>query len=142
MFGDVGVALQQTGVLRALIVRALGNLLGQPFLLPFQLVQLAEGCQGLVDDRTHGVGHHLLRQVAHRLAAGHDEGAAFGFLPAAENLQQSGFTRPIHTNKADPIVVGDVECDVFKKVSAGKLNREIINAYHPDICWSSRSQKS
>ena len=86
MLRHLVVTVQQLCVFSTLVIGTLGNLGSEPFLLTFQVIQLTEGRESLLEDCADSVGHHLLRQISHRLSAGHDEGAAFWFLPAAENL--------------------------------------------------------
>ena len=87
VFRHLVMAFQQTCVFGALVVCAFGYLRRQAFLLVFEVVDGAEGRQGLFEHRADAVGHHLLRQITHRLSAGDDDGAALGLLPPAEYLQ-------------------------------------------------------
>ena len=123
VFGQLVVAFQKACIFCTLIVGAIGDFSGEAFLLSLEVVEGAESGESFLKDGTDGVGHHLLRQVTHGLARRHDEGAALRLLPAAENLQKGGFAGPIQTNKADPVVVGDVECYILKEFGTSKLNR-------------------
>ena len=130
MLGHLVVALQEPRIFGTLVVGTFGYLGGEAFLLTFQVVEGAEGREGLLEDGAHTVGHHLLRQVAHRLARGDDEGAALRLLPATENLEEGGLAGTVHAHETYTVVVADVEGDVVKEVGAGELYRQIIYTDH------------
>ena len=117
------VAVEQLLVFAAFVVGAVGNLLGELLQLRFEGVDVREGRKGFVE-HTHGaVGNHLLRQVAHALAFGNDDGARFGLLLPRNDFHQGRFAGAVLTHKANTVAVGNVESYVVEKVGAGKLYR-------------------
>ena len=130
VLGDIAVALQESGIVVRLIVGAFGDLGSQPLQLAFHLIQLAESRQRLFNHRAHSVGHHLLRQVAHRLARSHHNGAALGLLPSTQDLQQRRLAGAVHAHQANTVVVADVEGDILEKVGPRELDRKVVNADH------------
>ena len=123
LLGDVVVAVEEPGVVVGLVVGALGNLVGEPFLESHEVVDAAEGGEGLVDNGAGGVGDHLLGEVADLLAGGDDHGARLGLLPAAEDLEERRLAGAVLAHEANAVVVGDVEGDVVEQVGAGELHR-------------------
>ena len=141
VFRHLVVPFQQACVFSALIVGAFGNLRRQAFLLALQVVDDAESRHGFLEHRADTVGHHLLRQVAHRLAGSHDEGAAFGFLPTTEYLEQRRLAGTVHADESNAVVVADIEDDVVEEVGAGELNRQVVYTNQSLMVCKSKRQR-
>ena len=99
-------------------------------MLALEIIEGAESRESLLEDSTNGVGHHLLRQVAHGLARSNDEGATLRLLPSAEDLQQGRLACAIHAHETNTVVITNIKGDVVEEVGTGELYRKVVDANH------------
>ena len=130
LFGYLVVAVEQSRIVVGLIVGALGNLVSQLLLKGHQVIDTTESRKGLVYYCAGGVGHHLLRQIAHLLTRGDDHRACLRLLPAAEYLHQGRLSRTILPHQPHAVVVSNIESHFIKQISPGELHRQIIDSNH------------
>ena len=127
LLSHLAVAVEELLIVRRGVVLALGNLLLHARQFFLHGLYPVEGREGLVEHRALAVGHHLLRQIAYRLARGDDHRARLGLLESGEDFEQRRLTGAVLAHEAYAVTVGDIESDIVEKVGACKLDREIID---------------
>ena len=91
---------------------------------------MSEGGEGFVEHTHRAVGNHLLRQIAHALLFGNDDGACLWILLSSDDFHQRGLAGAVLSHEANTVAVGDVEGNIVEKVGSGELHRQVVYGYH------------
>ena len=122
--------VQQSLVIGALVVGALGDLAREPFDLGFQTQHFIERLGRLVGQRG-GVGHaHGLRQVADRTLAVDRDGTRRGLLLARDDAQERGLARAVLAHQTDAVLGIDQKRNIVEKGPAAVADREVVERNH------------
>ena len=130
MILELGVTVEKAGIGIGLVIGAVSDFVGELLELIFEVGDVLESGEDLLEDRDAAGGDHFLREIANRLSLGADDGARLGLLPSAEDFEERGFAGAVFADEADAVTVGDVESNLVEEILAGELDREIVDRDH------------